>query len=272
MNHNQNSSTRAVDSNATLISELTSVDPVALAESTALEPEATAWLALGLQVQKSRLLREALVDAGDFLFIDTWPRRQALLTQHGWTSSGSIEVTKHPMRVAEDLTRRYSQETLECMMHIWSHPDGLIFVQATQTVRTKDGEVHTYMGHGFVHFVWSPTNGRNCPINYSGSYRSPTVARWYSDNVPDDLVLVGNFATYEGLFWKIAQLKSAGTLHSAWPAEAFRSEHHMFQHEVEIHTQSTDWTPAGREAFYQLMLTRARQLDAQAQAIINQST
>lgn len=256
------------------IQQLTAIDPVAIVEDLAgtsshvLDDKAM-LLMLALQAQKSQMLRQALVDNGDFLFSDTWPRRQSLLLGRGWTPAGSITVEKHPLRIEEEKLQSFKHDTIQASLHVWSHPDGLIFVQDTHTVRQENGEPYMYMGHGHVYFVWKANPGANCNVNYSGGFFSPTEKDWDYGNLPADVVLIGNVATCDGLFWVVDELKKTGTLQTSWPKEAFRRENRMFRHEVEIDLASSDWSKAGQEIFHQKMVARLHQLDAQTRAIAN---
>jgi len=258
------------------IHRIVQIDPVDLAEKTTGQPSTNidvVMLALSIQAQKSDLLRKALVDNGDFLFSDKIERRFSLLSGRGWKPSGVLEVKKHLLRIAEEKAGSFYRESIECKLHVWSHSDGLIFVQDTHTIRQQDGSPHTYMGHGKIYFVWKPSSIQVRPmISYSGGPFSPTVARqdWRLET-PTDIVIVGSANTCDGLFWMVEELKKKGTLLNQWPSGCFHEHFMMFQHEAEIHNSSSDWSKEGRKASQDKMVSRLKMLDDQCQHIANVS-
>ena len=245
------------------LKKLSSIDPLALAEELSGESDPT-HLALALSISKSQAMARAAFLEGDFLFSDTLERREALLEMKGWVKAGIIPITQHPLNKGA----RHYKESLGGALHVWTHSDGFIFVQDTHTVRpVNSGEPVVYMGHGKVYFCWK---GDTCPVNYSGGWvSSSTNWRGALESRPADLYLVADVYTCDGLFWVADKLRKEGTLFPVWPADAFRHRCFMFLHSEEIHLESLDYSPEGREKHYEDMRARVCKLGGEVQRIAN---
>jgi hypothetical protein len=254
------------------IKALVDLDSARLVETMTGHPldERTNLIAAAVQMEKSHVQRNVMIDVGDFLFSDTWERRQSLLRRYGWTEVQTLSCPVHPDRQVEEASMPdVYGHTLQALLHFWVHTDGLVFVQNRVQVKRGGPEPHMYLGHGHCYFAWVPTvPGKPCPISFSGRVYSQGNPGWsglasLTDTLPIDLVTVGSFSTSDGLFWVHENAKKTGRFLNPWPEFAFESQDHFVRHEREIAVNGP-WT---KQAFQELRLRHWERLQTMPESI-----
>jgi hypothetical protein len=200
-----------------LVTEVMSLDSVAAAEHLTGKSvdvnEASRVLGLGIQINKSSLLRKMQIEAGDFVFSDTWIRRKAILERCGFK----------PM-FAEGYIYRQRSARLE----IWlEQKHGLVFVQ---NICVDEEGVERPLDHGRCDFSWMVHNGEDkyqaiAGMQLSGGWESVKYPNWRTMESPDpkqmffrpdDLYFRG-YVEGNGMIHKLQYLLIKGQYINPWP-------------------------------------------------------
>ena len=198
------------------IEQVLNFDSVAVAEQlTQMEisaGESVELLGVGLQLNKTALLRKLMTETGDFMFSDVWKRRQSILEAHGFEPIYTYRFTG------------LDESNHEYMVWI-EREHGLVFTQEIAERRVSDDSLEREWrnaDHGKCHFCWLPASEEaRTGIRFSGGYESVKNPNWRRDEgwvTPDDLYLRGYVNADGGLIHQLQSLLIKGTFYPQWPA------------------------------------------------------
>lgn len=200
------------------VDQLLNMDSVAVSEKliggVPIDASETAQkLGIGMEFNKTSMLRKVMVDTGDFAVNDSWERRKIILERNGfhlvWDRHYTFEGRKR------------------CQVVMVEIEHGLIYTQDTVAVMEDGKEYMRVADHGKCYFCWFPVEEKYrgiMPTPGSGGWESvkypdwrnakPTDGHWFT---PEDLYFRGYINGERGLIHNLQSLLLKGQFMNVWP-------------------------------------------------------